>query len=139
MIIQDFYQQNEQSQLPPNMRFVDRRVHGVAKWYNFKNGFGFVTRTDTNQDIFVHKSGIQTTNKAVASLEDGEPVEFDVVQDENKLLAINVTGPSGSVLRGSKYAPPLGMRQSRPRNEINRGVNSIPRSRNSAFQRPKVN
>lgn len=120
------------------MRFVDRRVQGVAKWYNYKNGFGFVTRSDTNQDIFVHKSGIQATNKAVASLDDSEAVEFDVIQDSNKLLAINVTGPNGSVLRGSKYAPPLQIRQSRSRNEAPRNVNSGPRPRNN-FQKPREN
>lgn len=98
------------------MRLIDRRVQGVAKWYNFKNGFGFVTRTDTNQDIFVHKSGIQGTSKSMPSLDDGEPVEFDVIEDGNRLLAINVTGPNGTLLRGSKYAPVVpNMRQSRPR------------------------
>ncbi|CAF0712997.1 unnamed protein product [Brachionus calyciflorus] len=135
-----YYQQNEQRELPQNMRFVDRRVRGVSKWYNFKNGFGFVTRTDTNQDIFVHKTGIQGTNRAIPSLDDGEPVEFDIIQDENKLIAVNVTGPNGALLRGSKYAPEMNMRQSRSRNENVRGVNSLPRQRNINFQpRPKVN
>lgn len=80
---------------------IDQRVAGVVKWYNFKNGFGFVTRNDTHQDIFVHRSGI--LNNA-PGLDDGEPVEFDVYQDGNRLLAVNVAGPNGSSLRGSKYA-----------------------------------
>ena len=80
---------------------IDQRVAGVVKWYNFKNGFGFVTRNDTRQDIFVHRSGI--LNNA-PGLDDGEPVEFDVYQDGNRLLAVNVAGPNGSSLRGSKYA-----------------------------------
>ena len=50
------------------------------KWYNFKNGFGFVTRSDTNQDIFVHRSGIQVLNNSQPGLDDGEPVEFDILQ-----------------------------------------------------------
>jgi len=81
------------------------RVIGTVKWYNFKNGFGFVTRNDNNQDIFVHRSGIQHLNSnSQPGLDDGEPVEFDIVQEGNRLIAINVTGPSGNTLRGSKYA-----------------------------------
>ena len=37
-------------------------------------------RSDNNQDIFVHKSGIQATNSSQPSLDDGEAVEFDVYQ-----------------------------------------------------------
>jgi len=83
---------------------IASRVLGTVKWYNFKNGFGFVTRNDNNQDIFVHKSGIQHLNNAPLSLDDSEPVEFDIVQEGNRLLAVNVSGPNGSALRGSKYA-----------------------------------
>lgn len=81
---------------------LDERVSGVVKWYNFKNGFGFVTRNDNNQDIFVHRSGI--LGNASPGLDDGEPVEFDVYQDGNRILAVNIIGPNGTSLRGSKYA-----------------------------------
>ena len=43
-------------------------------------------------------------NNAPLSLDDSEPVEFDIVQEGNRLLAVNVSGPNGSALRGSKYA-----------------------------------
>lgn len=107
MPIRNGYQHLPTSQNnPPTPGYlIDERVTGLVKWYNFKNGFGFVTRSDTNQDIFVHKSGIQSLNNNNPSLDDGEPVEFDVYQDGNRLLAVNVTGPNRSTLRGSKYAP----------------------------------
>ena len=56
------------------------------KWYNFKNGFGFVTRNDNNQDIFVHRSGIQNSQPG---LDDGEQVEFDVLQGKFNTKPIN--------------------------------------------------
>jgi len=80
---------------------LSERLLGTVKWYNFKNGFGFITRNDNNQDIFVHRSGVQSFNNG---LDDGEPVEFDLYQENNRLLAINVTAPNGQNLRGSKYA-----------------------------------
>ena len=52
----------------------------------------------------MHRSGIQAINNSQPGLDDSEPVEFDLYQEGNRLLAVNVTGPSGQNLRGSKYA-----------------------------------
>lgn len=99
------YNQNSVSQIGtiPGVILAER-IYGTVKWYNFKNGFGFVTSNDNNQDIFVHRSGIQSFNNSQPGLDDGEPVEFDIYQEGNRLLAVNVTGPNGQNLRGSKYA-----------------------------------
>jgi len=103
-----FYSQNQRIQhhdsnqmAQPIGTIVATRVLGTVKWYNYKNGFGFVTRSDNNQDIFVHRSGIQDSQPG---LDDGEPVEFDILQDSSRLVAVSVTGPNHASLRGSKYA-----------------------------------
>lgn len=74
------------------------RLTGTVKWYNAKAGYGFVTRHDTGDDIFVHFSGITRKNprQAMKSLGDGELVEFN-------LSATNVTGPGGRPVRGNPY------------------------------------
>lgn len=35
---------------------------GRVKFFNEEKGFGFITNTTTNQDIFVHVSGLSNTN-----------------------------------------------------------------------------
>ena len=74
------------------------RLTGTVKWFNAKAGYGFVTRHDTGDDIFVHFSGIARKNPrhSMKSLGDGEHVEFN-------LTATNVTGPHGRPVRGNPY------------------------------------
>lgn len=50
------------------------------KWFNSEKGYGFITRSDNGEDVFAHYSVIANCASANRSLEDGEDVEFDVVQ-----------------------------------------------------------
>jgi cold shock CspA family protein len=63
------------------------RANGTVKWFSQEKGFGFVTRED-GTDIFVHHSGI--SGRGFKTLEQGERVEFDVIEEPKGLKASNL-------------------------------------------------
>jgi cold shock protein len=64
------------------------RTTGTVKWFNDAKGFGFVTPADGQKDCFVHHSAIQGTG--FKSLQEGDLVEFDIVQGPKGPAAQNV-------------------------------------------------
>ncbi len=62
-------------------------MQGTVKWFNDGKGFGFI-ETSEGEDVFVHYSAIQS--EGFKTLEEGQSVEFDVVEGERGPQAANV-------------------------------------------------
>ncbi len=61
---------------------------GTVKWFNNQKGYGFIS-DEQGKDVFVHYTGLNMAG--FKSLEEGQDVEFDVVEGEKGPQATNVT------------------------------------------------
>lgn len=62
-------------------------MQGKVKWFNAEKGYGFIEREDGG-DVFVHFSAIQADG--FKTLEEGQSVEFDIVEGARGPQAANV-------------------------------------------------
>jgi CspA family cold shock protein len=62
-------------------------MQGKVKWFNAEKGYGFIERED-GDDVFVHFSAIQADG--FKSLEEGQSVEFEIVEGARGPQAANV-------------------------------------------------
>ncbi|MBU6943574.1 cold shock protein CspA [Staphylococcus sp. CWZ226] len=60
---------------------------GTVKWFNAEKGFGFI-EVEGENDVFVHFSSIN--QEGYKSLEEGQSVEFEVVEGDRGPQAANV-------------------------------------------------
>ena len=65
---------------------------GKVKWFNNAKGYGFIERS-SGGDVFVHHTAIQADG--YRTLEEGQSVEFTVVQGPKGLQAQEVTRQEG--------------------------------------------
>lgn len=63
-------------------------MQGKVKWFNAEKGFGFIERED-GDDVFVHFSAINA--EGFKTLDEGQVVEFDIVEGARGPQAANVT------------------------------------------------
>lgn len=63
-------------------------MKGKVKWFNGEKGFGFIESAEGG-DVFVHFSAIQ--GEGFKTLDEGQDVEFDVVEGNRGPQAANVT------------------------------------------------
>ena len=57
---------------------------GTVKFFNDSKGFGFITSSETGQDIFVHSSGL------INNINEGDKVKYDSERGIKGINAINV-------------------------------------------------
>lgn len=57
---------------------------GTVKFYNESKGYGFIKLENSNEDIFVHSSGL------IDQIRQNDQVEFEVEKGKKGMNAVNV-------------------------------------------------
>lgn len=57
---------------------------GTVKFFNNSKGFGFITQEGSNEDIFVHQTGL------IDEIRENDEVQFEVQQGQKGMNAVNV-------------------------------------------------
>ena len=57
---------------------------GTVKFFNSTKGFGFIKEDESNEEHFVHVSGL------IDEIKDGDNVEFELKEGRKGLNAVNV-------------------------------------------------
>lgn len=63
-------------------------MKGTVKFYNATKGFGFIQPEDGSKDVFVHRTALEAAG--IAALNEGDTVEFEVVNEKGKMAAGNL-------------------------------------------------
>ena len=66
---------------------MSEKIQGTVKWFNGSKGFGFIERAE-GEDVFVHFNAI--IGDGYRNLEEGQRVEFSVVEGQKGLQAADV-------------------------------------------------
>ena len=63
-------------------------IQGKLKWFDPKNGYGFIKPDEGDKDAFLHISALEKAN--ITQLEEGQIIKYELAEHRGKMSATNI-------------------------------------------------
>lgn len=64
---------------------------GIMKWFDQKKGYGFITRSNGEKDVFVHATDLRKSGIEDEDVDEGQGLSFEVVPTPRGLKAVELS------------------------------------------------
>jgi CspA family cold shock protein len=64
---------------------------GIVKWFDGKKGYGFITRSNGEKDVFVHATDLRKSGIEDEDVDEGQALQFEIATTPRGLKAVKLT------------------------------------------------
>ena len=64
---------------------------GIVKWFDGKKGYGFITRTNGEKDVFVHATDLRKSGIEDEDVDEGQALQFEVATTPRGIKAVKLS------------------------------------------------
>jgi len=64
---------------------------GIVKWFDGKKGYGFITRSNGEKDVFVHATDLRKSGIEDESVDEGQQLQFEIATTPRGLKAVKLS------------------------------------------------
>jgi CspA family cold shock protein len=63
---------------------------GIVKWFDGKKGYGFITRSNGEKDVFVHATDLRKSGIEDEDVDEGQALSFEIATTPRGLKAVKL-------------------------------------------------
>lgn len=64
---------------------------GIVKWFDGKKGYGFITRSNGEKDVFVHATDLRKSGIEDEDVDEGQALQFEVATTPRGIKAVKLS------------------------------------------------
>jgi CspA family cold shock protein len=95
---------------------------GIVKWFDGKKGYGFITRSNGEKDVFIHATDLRKSGIEDEDVDEGQALSFEIATTPRGLKAVKLSRIGGGNVAGADDPPPSQMLLAEESITANEGV-----------------
>lgn len=82
---------------------------GIVKWFDGKKGYGFITRSNGEKDVFVHATDLRKSGIEDEDVDEGQALSFEIATTPRGLKAVKLARTDADLTPTSDDKPAEGV------------------------------